>query len=787
LRIFTSLDPELQSSAEEIITAKAAHYRTTYGANNMALAALNPDTGEILAYVGGEDFFDEEHDGQVDVLSSRRQPGSSFKPFVYATAFAEGYSPSTVVFDTETDFGGNYQPQNFNGEFQGPVSLRKALNESLNIPAIKVAYLAGPANILKTAQKLGIKFEGDAERHGVALGVGVAEVEPLSHINAFGAFVGDGSYHTPVAILEVKDSEGNVLERADFTKNKKEGLDPEVAGLVRNILTDEASRPTTDDFDWNVLLQLDGFNNGAKTGTSNRMAENPEFDETKPEDAKENPKFITVPGDSWTIGFTPHLVAGVWVGNNRGEPMDPGATGLSVAAPVWKRFMVAAHDALIERGADKNKLYGELKPLEVRRINKYSGKLASDLTPPQLMVEEVFATFALPTDIDDSVKQIEIDKISGRPANEFTPHYAKTLKYALDLNSIKPDMPNWQNPVKEWLEKHPRFVTSLGSIMDQASDDEDANPTELSRWDTRLLGSDEKLLRDDVHNSYTKANGPKVQIVSPRNGSSIAPGPIEIKITHSAKFGMKGVEFYLDDQLVDETKLPPYIGRFEIPEKAAMGSSHVIKILALDRLLQASQDEIEVTIEMDTEGPEIQFLGPVGNQKIPLGSLIQVSANVYDSASAVQSVEFFLDDQVLIPDPTNPFTTEFSAVGPLGRRILKIVATDVHNNKNEKSIPVDFERERLVLEEKPMINNVIKYRTSASIDLVFPLPEQLEFAEIVISKGGETVFYHKIDKVSKFAQIQAPRNYEGTGTIQLMSKLKGSDEPYLSPKRELKW
>ena len=154
LQIFTTLDADLQNAAEETIESKSSHYQGTYGAGNVAMVGIENETGEILAYIGGKDFFDEENDGQVDILTSFRQPGSSFKPFVYAAGFSEGYAPSTVLFDVETDFGGNYRPQNFDGTFIGPVSVRSALNASLNIPAVKMAHLAGLSQVMASLKRL---------------------------------------------------------------------------------------------------------------------------------------------------------------------------------------------------------------------------------------------------------------------------------------------------------------------------------------------------------------------------------------------------------------------------------------------------------------------------------------------------------------------------------------------------------------------------------------------------------------------------------------------------------
>lgn len=443
LRIYTTLDPNLQSIAETAVTEKTIAYPRLWNANNAALTAIDPKSGEILAYVGGRDYFDLENDGQVDVLTSRRQPGSSFKPLVYATAFEKGYTPSTLLFDVETDFGGNYKPQNYDGEFAGPVTARESLNRSLNIPAVKMAYLARPNDIFINANTLGILIEGAPNDHGVALGVGAAEVEPLSHINSFQAFVNGDHWFETTSILEIRNSSGKILEQSIAESRKKEAINPESLTLVRDILTDESTRPTTDDFDWNVLLQIPEIDNGAKTGTSNRNVDNPDFDEEKPEDEEENPRKINAPGDSWTIGFSPHLVVGAWVGNNKGAAMKPGATGMTVAAPIWKKFMVESHDFLAEKNPDFDDVeYPEIK-LETQKINRYTNQVATDTTRPEWAVDEVFPPYGVP---------IELDNFSALdPADQ-----------KKEFSSVRADMPTWEAPVQSWLEEHKEFFVSLG-------------------------------------------------------------------------------------------------------------------------------------------------------------------------------------------------------------------------------------------------------------------------------------------------------------------------------------
>lgn len=443
LRIYTTLDPNLQNIAETAIAEKTLGNSNTWNAKNAALTAIDPKNGEILAYVGGRDFFDVENDGQVDVLTSRRQPGSSFKPLVYATAFEKGYTPSTLLFDVETDFGGNYKPQNYDGEFAGPVTARDSLNRSLNIPAIKMAYLARPNDIFANADKLGVRIEGVPSDHGVALGVGAAEVEPLSHINSFQAFVNADYWYETASILEIHNSNGKILEKSKTEDRKKETINPEALALVRNILTDETTRPTTDDFDWNLLLQIPEIDNGAKTGTSNRNVDNPDFDEELPEEEEENPRKINAPGDSWTIGFSPHLVAGTWVGNNKGEAMKPGATGLTVAAPIWKKFMVDAHEFLAEKNPDfYNATYPEIE-LKKQKINRYTNRVATDKTRAEWAIDEIFPPYAVP---------IELDNFS-----ELEPEDQKK-----EFTAVRADLANWEAPVQAWLDDNKDFFISLG-------------------------------------------------------------------------------------------------------------------------------------------------------------------------------------------------------------------------------------------------------------------------------------------------------------------------------------
>lgn len=764
LQVYTTLDPELQDIAEDTIKTKTAHYANTYGAQNVALASIDPESGEVLAYVGGKNYFDVEHDGQVDVLGSTRQPGSSFKPLVYASGFEAGYAPSTVLFDVETDFGGNYKPQNFDGEFAGPVSAREAINRSLNIPAVKMAYLASPTRIIANAKKVGIQIKGDAKTHGVAIGIGVAEVEPLSHINSFQTFVNGGPWYEPTFILEIRNSEGKVLDTFQKEKKKHEGIEPQAAALVRNILTDETTRPTTGEkdkaFDWNRYLQLPDLDNGAKTGTSNREVDNPDFDKTRPEDDEKNPKKIYAPGDSWTIGFTPHLVTGVWVGNNRGEPMKPGATGLTVAAPVWRDFMIRAHKTLKERGANMKKPYPEV-PLETVKIDSLTGKLASEVTPLNLIKEALFANYSVPIDLDKT--------------KEYTSRLGtRSRQFVLDLHSQEPDMPNWEEPVQEWLRLHPKFISSNGAVKAASNSLIDI----FSR--DRTSGISTTQNRNLILHSGMTA--PKVAFLSPRDGGTIAPGRLDVTFAASGRFDIAKIELFFDGNLITTDTIPPWRKSITIPASIKQGSTHTLEAIATDVAGNQGSETIKVTIQPDTDGPEIIFLGPVPQQRIPIHSRVDALVSVQDYQSNVRVVEFLLDDVSIATLQAPPYQYTLWTGEDIGRHTLTVKAWDANNNMSERSVPLYFEREKILAPHDPEITNIKNYRQSVSVDITAPNIETTEWIELRVSLNGENIKTERIDNPLKFSQLQILKPGTGNGIIELWTKSKGEDSKITSKK-----
>ena len=322
LQIITTLDWELQQESEEIIRTRAIQNGRNFRASNAALVAIDPKSGQILTMIGSRDFFDESIDGQVNVAVANRQPGSAFKPFAYATAFKKGYTPETVLFDLKTQFSTAcapynfsntypcYTPNNHDNGFRGPMTMREALAQSINVVGVKTLYLAGLKNTIDTAQSLGITTLKDPERFGLSLALGGGEVTLLEMTGAYGAFANDGEWHRPTPILEIRTTKGDLIE--SYKANPQQALDKNIARKINDILSDNIARTPT--FGSNSPLYFKDTVVASKTGTTNDNR------------------------DAWVIGYTPDIVVGAWAGNNDNTPMIRRNSSF-VLAPTWHVVM----------------------------------------------------------------------------------------------------------------------------------------------------------------------------------------------------------------------------------------------------------------------------------------------------------------------------------------------------------------------------------------------------------------------------------------------------------------
>ena len=336
LKVYTTLDWELQEYAEKVVS-EADKNNVQFNANNTALSVISPENGEVLALICSKDYFQKSYpagcekkasgsclfDPKFDVATmGLRQPGSSFKPFVYATAFKKGYTPDTILWDVKTEFNPNcnadgnqigsdcYNPQNYDGLNRGMVSLRSSLAQSLNIPSVKILYLAGLRDSLKTADDFGITTLNEPNRYGLALVLGGGEVTLMEMTSAYAVFASEGFKPPPVSILRIEDINGNIIEKN--TKEATKVLDTNVARQINDILSDNNARAPM--FGANNALYFPDTDVAAKTGTTQYF------------------------NDAWTMGYSSSAVVGVWVGNNNNASTNK-KTGIGLAAPIWRKVM----------------------------------------------------------------------------------------------------------------------------------------------------------------------------------------------------------------------------------------------------------------------------------------------------------------------------------------------------------------------------------------------------------------------------------------------------------------
>lgn len=328
LKVTTTLDADLQHTAESIVYQYALENERRFNASNAALVAIDPKTGQILAMVGSRSYFDTNIEGNYNVALARRQPGSAFKPFVYATALEKGYTPQTIIFDAPTQFSTAcspsdnfnreypcYAPGNYDDKFRGPMTFTTALAQSINVPAVKTMYLAGIDNVLNMATRAGLTgFENlGRDDKSLALALGAGEVRLLDLTNAYATYGNNGTYNAPTGILKVEDVKGKVLE--EFKAEPKEVIDPGVAHDLSWMLSNNEARQP--EYPPNNPFYFPGYDVAAKTGTTNEYR------------------------DVWTVGYTPTVAIGVWAGNNDNRPMVREIAGY-VVAPMWNAVMQEA-------------------------------------------------------------------------------------------------------------------------------------------------------------------------------------------------------------------------------------------------------------------------------------------------------------------------------------------------------------------------------------------------------------------------------------------------------------
>jgi penicillin-binding protein 1C len=546
LKVITTLDYAMQEKAENVVKRFAPTLESQFAASNTAMVAINPKNGDLLVMVGSRDYFDTKIQGNFNVTTALRQPGSTFKPFVYATAFEKGYTPETVLFDVPTQFSSEcnpdstpkdgvdpkkcYSPVEYDNAYPGPISIREALAHSRNIPAVKTLYLAGIKDSIATAKALGITSLNEPDRYGLTLVLGGGEVTLLDLTSAYSVFANDGVRNPYRSILRVEDADGNVLEEAHDYPNQ--AIEPQIARQISDILSDTKVRMAS-------LIPI-GESLGdkpvaIKTGTTNDYR------------------------DVWIEGYTPNIAVGAWAGRNDNTPMNHNLSGL-VISPLWGAFMAEINDMIPKEYFKKpDPTPADVKPVfrgiwkggQSYYIDSISKKLASPSTPPELKQEVIVPSV-------HSILQW-VDK--SNPTGPIPQNPQNDSQYA-----------NWEYGVQKWFEEWKKTNPFNENAPVPI-------PTAI----------------DDVH---TNTNAPKVTITSPApNSVQKIQSRININLSVNSAFAIKKSELYVNDRYIYTVENGPNSLSFVPNDLGLSSGKNTIKVVVYDSALNKGESSETIVLE----------------------------------------------------------------------------------------------------------------------------------------------------------------------------------------------
>lgn len=543
LRVTTTLDLELQEEAQQIVTEEIADVEDL-DISNGAAVVVDPQTGEILSMVGSKDFYAEDYDGQVNVTTALRQPGSTIKPVTYVTGFKEGYTPSTMIMDVPTEFNAGagqppYEPVNYDGRYRGPMQVRYALANSINVTAVKMLAMVGVRDMLNTAYEMGISSleptDENLSRLGLSVTLGGGEVRLVELTSAYSAFLNQGFRVDPVAILKVEDSKGKILEQNEPEKGSRV-LTPEEAYLIADILSDNEARSLV--FGPNSLLNIPGRDVAVKTGTTNDRR------------------------DNWAVGGSPQLIVGAWVGNNDNSPMTAVASGVSGASPIWRRILLAGLD-----GEDPVSFERPGGIVEMG-VDVVSGYEAHDGFPSRT---EIFIDGTQPGEDPVHVK-LRVCKTDGKlatPADVSSGNYEEREYFIFkeeDPTAAPGDENMWQKGILSWI---------------QTQEDPRYNPP------TEYCGSGNPLT---------------VEFRNPQNEQSNLPNRFNADVRASSTDDIREVRLYVDGNRIVTFTGEPYTQEIDLENGV-----HTLRAVAVDQNGNERSTEVKIGVGVpwDADKPTI--------------------------------------------------------------------------------------------------------------------------------------------------------------------------------------
>lgn len=542
LNVTTTLNYDLQKKAEAVVAEKAKENEKVADGKNAAVVAIDANTGAILAMVGSRDYFDKEIDGNFNVVTAQRQPGSAFKPFVYADAFNKGYTADTVLFDVKTEFStacdergnpksGNskaecYSPGNYDDAYRGPMSLRNALAQSINVVAVKLLYLVGVQDSIKLAHEMGVTSLNDANRYGLSLVIGGGEASLLDMTSAYTVFATEGTRHPYQSIISIKDNQGVEIEAPQNESMKV--LPENTTRIISDILSDNVARTPT--FGANSSLVIKGSDVAVKTGTTNNNK------------------------DAWTIGYTPNVAVGAWVGNNDNKPMKKG--GAALAGPIWNAVMTEAIKLYPESQFTKpDNIDKSIPPIlrgfwmggDTFTLDSISKKLATPFTPENTRQEISI------TNVHTILYWVDKDNpLDGKPKNPYSDSMYSHFEYGVQ---------NW------WNQNAYRYPNITAANI----------PTDS----------------DPVH---TESNKPKLSFVN-INEDTIYDKNAK-QIVNIASFGsipLQKIDVFINNNYITSLKKNPYSFSFTPNNIENIDEKNILRAIGYD--VYGNTGEVEITFK----------------------------------------------------------------------------------------------------------------------------------------------------------------------------------------------
>ena len=544
LKIITTLDWDMEQRAEQIVNKYATENETKFNAKNAGMVVIDPKTGQVLVMVGSRDYFNKENEGNFNITIAHRQPGSAFKPFVYATAFNKGYLPETVLMDLPTEFQTTcspegkplnssikesdcYSPVNYDGKYVGPISLRDALAQSRNIPAIKLLYLAGINSSIETARNMGIRGLDDPMRYGLTLVLGGGEVSLLDITSAYSVFANDGIRNPYNIILRAEDNTGAILE--EYTSEGARVLPQNTARMVNDILSDIKTRAPL--FGEVGYADIPGRELAIKTGTTNDFR------------------------DAWVVGYTPNLAIGVWAGNNDNTPMEKKVSGY-IALPMWREFVRQT-----------------ITSLPVEQFIKPDQNTTNNTNPLVRGFWQGGITY-------------DIDKISGKLATEYTPKETRETKSIKQIHSIL-----------YWVDKN----NPTGPAPKNPGDDSQFNlwETAVLKWarENKITDETSSIIPTQFDNIHRPELAPKISFASPISGTIYGlKDPVIIKVINTGNFPTSQIDFFINNTYLGSSKSAPFNLSFTPDDIQNINGTNILKVVVYDTVLNKTEAETTLTL-----------------------------------------------------------------------------------------------------------------------------------------------------------------------------------------------